>query len=335
MRPARYPYAAFDFIELKDGTMATYRDHLPQLDGELFLTDGGMETYLCFQRGIDLPAFASFPLLDNDTGRAEITAYMTPYIRAAQSLGAGFVLETPTWRANTDWGAKLGYDREALARVNADAVAMMADLRAAHETPACPMVISGNIGPRGDGYDPADLLTPEAARAYHAAQIAVFSATAADLVTAMTITHVGEAIGIARAAEDLGMPVVISFTTETDGRLPERRSLADAVRAVDDATGGAVAYYMINCAHPSHFQDALEQGADWVGRIRGIRANASVKSHAELDNSVELDEGDPHELGGQYRALLTAHPNFTVLGGCCGTDHRHVACIGHACRAAA
>jgi len=315
--------------------MATYRDHLPQLNGGLFLTDGGMETYLCFQRGIGLPEFASFPLLDAAAGRAEITAYMTPCILAALAQGAGFVLETPTWRANADWGAKLGYGPADLARVNVEAVALMAELRRRHETPQSPMVISGNIGPRGDGYTPADLLSPDAAEAYHRAQIAVFAETEADLVTAMTITHVGEAIGIARAAEKAAMPVVISFTTETDGRLPEGRPLADAVAAVDDATGGAVAYYMINCAHPTHFEDALDAGADWVRRIRGLRANASTKSHAELDNATELDEGDPQELGGQYRALRAAFPQFTVLGGCCGTDHRHVACIGHACRDAA
>ena len=315
--------------------MATYRTRLPQLNGGLFLTDGGMETYLCFQRGIDLPEFASFPLLDDDTGRAEITAYMTPCILAALAQGAGFVLETPTWRANADWGAKLGYGPADLARVNVEAVALMAELRRRHETPQSPMVISGNIGPRGDGYNPADLLTPDAAEAYHRAQIAVFAETEADLVTAMTITHVGEAVGIARAAAKAGLPVVISFTTETDGRLPEGRTLAEAVAAVDDATGGAVAYYMINCAHPTHFEDALDADARWVRRIRGLRANASTKSHAELDNSVELDEGDPQELGGQYRALRAAFPHFTVLGGCCGTDHRHVACIGHACRDAA
>ncbi|MCF3627932.1 homocysteine S-methyltransferase family protein [Thalassospiraceae bacterium LMO-SO8] len=315
--------------------MATYRTRLPQLDGGLFLTDGGMETYLCFQRGIGLPEFASFPLLDDATGRAEITAYMTPYILAALAQGAGFVLETPTWRANADWGAKLGYGPADLARINVEAVALMADIRTRHETPQNPMVISGNIGPRGDGYNPADLLTPDAAEAYHMAQVAVFAETDADLVTAMTITHVGEAVGIARAAAKAAMPVVIAFTTETDGRLPEGRPLADAIAAVDDATGGAVAYYMINCAHPTHFEDALDAGADWARRIRGLRANASTKSHAELDNAVDLDEGNPQELGGQYRALRAAFPHFTVLGGCCGTDHRHVACIGHACRDAA
>lgn len=315
--------------------MATYRTRLPQLDDKLFLTDGGLETYLCFQRGIGLPEFASFPLLDDATGRAEITAYMTPYILAALAQGAGFVLETPTWRANADWGAKLGYGPADLARINVEAVALMTDFRARNETPQSPMVISGNIGPRGDGYNPANLLSPDAAEAYHGAQIAVFAETEADLVTAMTITHVGEAIGIARAAEKAAMPVVISFTTETDGRLPEGRPLAEAVAAVDDATGGAVAYYMINCAHPTHFADALDADASWVRRIRGLRANASTKSHAELDNATDLDEGDPQELGGQYRALRAAFPHFTVLGGCCGTDHRHVACIGHACRAAA
>ena len=307
--------------------MAKYRNDLPQLKDGLFLTDGGLETWLCFQQG--------FPLVGDEEGCAAIKSYMTNFIRVALAHRVGFVLETPTWRASADWGAKLGLGRGDLRRLNLEAVGLMAELRHENEVPKTPMVISGNIGPRGDGYNPAFLMTPEEAAAYHADQIDAFRQSTADMVTAMTITHVGEAAGIAMAARDAGMPVVISFTTEVDGRLPEGGTLGDAIKEVDDLTNGAPAYYMINCAHPTHFQDSLDGGAGWIGRVRGIRANASTKSHAELDNSTELDSGNPAELGAQYEALRARFPHFTVLGGCCGTDHRHIACIGDACRKAA
>jgi homocysteine S-methyltransferase len=88
---------------------------------------------------------------------------------------------------------------------------------------------------------------------------------------------------------------------------------------------------MINCAHPTHFASALEPGASWVRRIMSLRANASTLSHAELDEATEIDEGDPESLGREYRELRDRFPHLTVLGGCCGTDHRHVEAIGRAC----
>ena len=194
------------------------------------------------------------------------------------------------------------------------------------------MVISGCVGPRGDGYNPATLMSAAEAHAYHSEQIDIFRDTAADMVTAITMTYPEEAIGIARAGQAAGMPVAIAFTVETDGKLPTGATLKDAIRAVDDATAGAPAYYMINCAHPTHFSDALEDGGSWVSRLRGIRANASRKSHAELDEATELDAGDPMELGALYRDLRHRFGHINVLGGCCGTDHRH---IGEICKACA
>jgi S-methylmethionine-dependent homocysteine/selenocysteine methylase len=173
------------------------------------------------------------------------------------------------------------------------------------------------------------------AASYHAAQIDTFADTEADMVAAMTMTYAEEAIGIARAAKAARMPVVISFTLETDGRLPTGQSLGEAIEAVDAATEAWAAYFMINCAHPTHFARAIESREGWCRRIRGMRANASRRSHAELDSSPDLDEGNPVELGGEYRAILTSHPWINVLGGCCGTDHRHVEAISHACRRAA
>jgi homocysteine S-methyltransferase len=315
--------------------MSTYRNNLPQLDDTLFLTDGGLETYLYFNRGIEMEAFASFPLLETKTGRDEIAAYMVNHIKIAVENRLGFVLETPTWRANRDWGAKLGYDKDALDTVNKDAVAFLAELRNQYQTANSKMVISGNIGPRSDGYAPSDIMEPDDAQAYHRDQIESFAATEADLVTALTMTHVGEAVGLARAAEAANIPIVISFTTETDGCLPTGPSLGEAITEVDAQTGTSPAYFMVNCAHTTHFDDALKSDADWIKRLRGIRANASSKSHAELDNATELDGGNPVELAAQYRDIMDRLPNVTVVGGCCGTDHHHIAHICSACKQAA
>lgn len=311
--------------------MAKYRERLPQLEGELFLTDGGIETCLIFQQGLALPLFAAFDLLKDAAGTEALRRYYGPYAELARDAAVGFVLESPTWRASADWGARLGYSDQALADANRRALDLMHELRARYETARSPLVISGCLGPRGDGYDPGALMTPEQAQTYHTAQAELFAAAGADLVTAITMTNVPEAIGIARAARGAGMPVAISFTLETDGRLPTGQLLGEAIEAVDAATGGAPAYFMINCAHPSHFAHVLEESAAWQRRLRGLRANASRRSHAELDAAPDLDAGDPVALGAEYAALCRRHPQLCVLGGCCGTDERHVRQILAAC----
>ena len=249
----------------------------------------------------------------------------------ARRHGLGFVLESPTWRANAEWAAKLGYDRDALAGANRQAIALMAQLRDGYETPDAPIVISGNIGPRGDGYRPDAMMSAQEAQDYHGDQVSIFRDTEADFVSAFTLNYVNEAIGIARAAKSADMPVVLSFTVETDGRLPTGQSLKEAILETDAETGSAPAYYMLNCAHPSHFQDALDLGEPWIERLRGLRANASSRSHAELDAATDLDAGDPVALGRQYRDLRRRMPRLNVLGGCCGTDFRHVEQICFAC----
>ena len=311
--------------------MAKYRHALPQLGGGIFLSDGGLETTLVFHDGIELPCFAAFALMDSKEGRARLRSYYQLYASMARAHAAGFVFETPTWRANRDWGAKLGYSEAALADVNRRSVELMVELRAEYETSRSKMVISGNIGPRGDGYSPDRRMSAAEAEIYHSAQIAAFRKTEADMVAAFTINYVEEAIGIANAAKTAGMPVAISFTAETDGRLPTGQSLQEAVEQVDAETGRAPAYFMINCAHPTHLEGALNGGGAWLQRIRGLRANASRRSHAELDNSTDLDAGNPAELGMQYRELRKRLPQLTVLGGCCGTDHRHIEAICQSC----
>jgi S-methylmethionine-dependent homocysteine/selenocysteine methylase len=311
-----------------------YRKRLPQLGGAMFLTDGGIETTLIFHDGWELPIGEAFKLLETDKGWKALRAYFDRYVPMAIAHGAGFVLESPTWRANPDWAAKIGTDRARLADINRAAIALMGEIRSGYETERSPMPISGCVGPRGDGYAPGQVMSPKEAEAYHAWQIGVFREAGADFVSAITMTSINEGLGVARAAKAAGIPSVISFTLETDGRLPTGESLADAIKVVDAATGSAPAYYMVNCAHPSHFAHVLEDAA-WMKRLRGLRANASRRSHAELDNAPELDTGNPVELGAEYGDLLRRFPHINVLGGCCGTDHRHIEQIGLTCHKAA
>jgi homocysteine S-methyltransferase len=302
--------------------------NLPQLDGDrLFVTDGGLETELVFHDGIDLEHFAAFPLLGQPETLARLRRYYDGYLDIARRHGAGFVMETPTWRANPDWADQLGYSPERLDAANRAAVALAEEIRADATADGITAVVSGCIGPRGDGYDPGTAMTPEEAQRYHAVQLGTFADTTADQVTAITMTNADEAIGIVRAATAAGIPAAISFTVETDARLPTGQSLREAIEQVDAATDGGAAYFMVNCAHPTHFAPALERGQEWMRRVAGLRANASTRSHTELDEASELDEGDPDDLGARHAALHSVLPWVTVLGGCCGTDARHVAAI--------
>jgi S-methylmethionine-dependent homocysteine/selenocysteine methylase len=304
-----------------------YREHLPQLDGDPFLTDGGIETVLIFHEGLDLPAFAAFDLLKDDAGTERLRSYYAPYVELARERGLGFVLESPTWRASPRWASELGYDLEQLDGFNRKAIALLEEIRDDQEEGGPPIVISGAIGPHDDGYSPGELLSAGAAQDYHSTQIGTFADTAADMVAAITMTYADEATGIARAAAEAGLPAAISFTVETDGRLPSGQPLGEAIEQVDSDSGGSPSYYMINCAHPRHFESVLEQGDGWTERVRGLRANASTLSHAELDEAEELDEGDPADLGARYAGMRDQLPRLNVLGGCCGTDHRHIAAI--------
>lgn len=295
---------------------------LSQLNDIPFLTDGGMETVLIFRHGIDLPFFASFKLLSNKNGEEIIRNYYLDYIRLARKYGYGFILESPTWRASLGWGKMLGYNADELNSINIKAIDLLQTIK--NNNPDIPMIVSGCIGPHGDGYVVRKKMSVDEAENYHSHQIKSFKCNGADIATAMTMTYAEEAIGITIAAQNVDLPIVISFTVETDGKLPSGQSLKAAIKQVDKATKGGPAYYMINCAHPEHFTDILEAGSDWMLRIRGLRCNASKCSHAELDEAERLDEGNPEELGRAIASLNNNHPQLTVLGGCCGTNHRHL-----------
>jgi homocysteine S-methyltransferase len=306
---------------------------VPQQDGGWFLTDGGLETVLIFQEGITLPEFAAFVLLRSRTGREQLRRYFRRYLEiAVNTPGSGFVLESPTWRAGWDWGAKLGFDADAMGRFNRDAIGLLGDLRAEYAARiAGPIVVSGCIGPRGDGYVAGAPMALDDAQRVHQPQVDALVDAGADMITAITMTTSAEGIGVARAAARASKPSAISFTLETDGRLPNGQTLQDAIEQCDRETAGGPAYYMINCAHPTHFEAELRKGGAWLSRLRGLAANSSKRSHAELDSSPDLDIGNPVELGQDYRRLQKLLPQLVVLGGCCGTDHRHVEQICASC----
>jgi homocysteine S-methyltransferase len=308
--------------------MNTQRTPWPSAD-TVVVTDAGLETWLVFHRGIDLPAFAAYPLAATPEGRALLVEYYGHYAQIAQSVDAAIVLETPTWRANPDWAATLGHDRASLAELISASVSVVDDVRSRWRSEH-PFMIGGTVGPRGDGYRIESMMNIDKAADYHSFQIGCMAAAGIDIVTALTMGYVEEAAGIVRAAEAAGLPAIVSFTVETDGRLPSGMSLAEAIEATDAATSGYPTHYMINCAHPAHFDHVLDRTQPWTARIGGLRANASQLSHTELDEMVELDEGDPDDLAARYVALRSTLPGLHVIGGCCGTDHRHVAAIAKA-----
>ena len=309
--------------------MARYRKNLPQLGRDLFLTDSGLETDLVFNKGFELPCFSTIPLLKSESAREALKRYLQAHIDIARKHDRGLILETPTWRASPDWAEPLGYSLDELADAIRDGVALFADI-AAESPMSRPLVLSGCVGPRGDGYDPGALMSAADAEDYHAWQIGILAETAVDLVTAMTMTNAPEAIGFANAAAKAQTPAVISFTVETDGRLPTGQSLGEAILETDLEARTAPAYYMINCAHPTHFESVLREPGPWTARLRGVRANASKCSHAELDKAETLDDGNPRELGRENAALRRLLPTLNIFGGCCGTDARHIEQIADA-----
>jgi S-methylmethionine-dependent homocysteine/selenocysteine methylase len=296
--------------------------------GGRFVADGGMETDLIFHHGVELPHFASFPLVQRPEGRAMLERYYAGYARIARRVGAGLMLDSPTWRANPDWGELLGYSTRSLNDINRRTIEWLTQLREVYAPDLTQVLISGVVGPRGDGYRPDGSSDPDEAAAYHLPQLEAFADAGADLATAYTLTDVGEAVGIVEAAREVGISVAISFTVETDGRLAGGASLAQAVDEVDGA--GGPEYFLVNCSHPTHIARALADRGPWRRRIRGLRPNASIKSHAELDQADELDEGDPAALAAALGLLMDALPAVSIIGGCCGTDARHVAALWNA-----
>lgn len=311
------------FNEVK---MKKTKNTLPNESEDLFLTDGGLETTLVFLEGYDLPYFAAFDILKDQKGYDSMKNYYSRYLKIAEKYKTNFILESPTWRANPEWIEKIGYPKDSLFELNKKAVSLLSDLKIEFSNTVKSILISGCIGPRGDGYVPDNCMNVDEAKQYHLTQIKALSQMPVDFVSALTMNYIEEVIGIVQAAETVSLPVVISFTVETDGKLPTGMSLKDAIEKIDKSVNIPPLYYMINCAHPTHFVNELRANANenWVKRIKGFRANASCKSHAELDEATELDRGIPKDLGKEYKNLKDTFSHLNVFGGCCGTDEEHM-----------
>jgi S-methylmethionine-dependent homocysteine/selenocysteine methylase len=304
--------------------MTKFRHNLPQLGNTVFACYTGMDTDLLYNQGIDLPGFASYPLLANPEHKSLLRGYYSRLVDLAQEQNVGVILDSVTWVANRDRGAALGYTPEDLRKFNIEAVELIASVR--NEKEYMPTVLCGQVGPRGDGYAPSDQMTTQEAEDYHSEQIETYSNTEVDLVSGFTICYPEEASGIVKAAKNHDLPVAIAFTVETDGRLPTGVPLKEAIEQVDSETNHSAQYFLVNCAHPDHFVNVFSD-SPWMQRLRGVVANASRCSHAELEVSEKLDDGDPEELGMQVGGLRKRHPHFNILGGCCGSDLRHMKCI--------
>lgn len=300
---------------------AKYRNDLPWDRFNLFLCHVGMETDLIFNKNVDLPGFALFPLLETELGRKTLESGYRGLLEIALRSDLGLQLDSPTWIANKDRAKELGYSPSDLIEINRESIAFLDSIRQNHGD--CPTVLSANIGPRSDAYAPDDRMTVDEAEFYHSEQVAALVDTAADVVTAMTLAYSEEATGIVKAARRHHMPVVVSFTVEVDGRLPTGEALSDAIARVDEETDQYADHFLINCAHPDHFYQVIGDVAK-NGRLRGIVANASRCSHAELDEAEVLDDGNPKELADQLIEMQRSNPAIFMLGGCCGTDLRHI-----------
>jgi homocysteine S-methyltransferase len=305
-----------------------------------FMTFAGVETYLVFLQQYALREFCAFEILDDDDGWNQmVSGLLRPIADSCAEHGHGLMTDAFVWRAAPDFLARLGYGEADLARLHRQALVrvkqFVADWRAeaGERAAATPVILSAEIGPRGDGYDRTDV-TVEDAAAYHTPQIEVLADTDVDLLAALTMSSVNETVGMIRVAREHGLPITVSPTVETDGTLPDGTRLREFVESVDDATDGYAVFHMINCAHPEHFVPALDAaksaGEPWVERIKGARVNASNRSHEELDSSDELDRGDVAELARQVGELHAAH-SLAVVGGCCGTDAEHAVAMARSC----
>ncbi|PMG07031.1 homocysteine methyltransferase [Vibrio breoganii] len=281
----------------------------------------GIDTELLFTHNQPLPGYASYPLLAKSSTRAIIEKMYIDLIALAKRYQTAVILDAMTWIASSQRGAMIGLNEHQLRDFNLDAIDLMAQVR--DRCGDLPTLLSAQIGPREDGYQANNQMSANESLGYHSTQIDTYKLTKADFITASTLSYPEEAAGIVLAAKSANIPVVVSFTVELDGNLPNGESLEDAIAKVDGLTKRYASYFMINCAHPSHFSHSFTQ-QPWEQRIKGIVVNASKCSHAELDRCETLDSGDPFTLGKEVAEICRQNTQISVVGGCCGTNLDHL-----------
>ncbi|KAJ5210720.1 Homocysteine S-methyltransferase [Penicillium cf. griseofulvum] len=300
--------------------------NLPQLTSiKPFITEGGIETTLIYTKNIDLPNFSTLPVLNTEDGKETISSIYKGYIDIARAHSTGVVLETRTWRGSPLWSSEIGLSIPQMVDLNHTAVKLLQGIRS--ETPFDPIVISGAMGPLQDAYQDSTVSFDQA-REYYGPQIRAFAEEGVDMLCIMTVTNLDEAFGAVSLAREYNLPIHVSFSIETDGRLRGGKTLEDAIREVDSVTENYVTYYGVNCAHPRYIIMAVQDMPMEVrSRLGSIRGNSSLKSHEELDNSTELDRGDIPGWVQEFNQLVSMLPGLKVVGGCCGTDEEHIDAI--------
>lgn len=295
-----------------------------QRQGVRFLTEGGQETEIMYKFGHELPEFAMYPLLENAAAMAELKGMYERVLDVAATHGFAVMLTGLDYRASPDWGAKLGYSREALANALIQSIEFLREVSRPYQGQISEIKIGGMTGPRGDAYSLNKSITAEEAEDYHSFHTEVVKRAGVSFTSAVTFNSVPEAIGAARAAAKLDMPIYISFTLDSNHRLKSGPSLKEAIETVDREAGVAKPdFYGLNCSHPLEFEPALEPG-DWIKRVRSLRPNASAKDKMELCTIGHLEDGDPVDLGLRMGALARRYPHIDIWGGCCGTWDKHL-----------
>lgn len=307
--------------------------HSPFQDGLLYLTEAGTETEVLYKEGYELPHFAMWTLLDNPEAMERIGDMYRRYLDVAAENETGIVLCGFDYRASPDWAALLDVDRDGLREVIHRGIGFLRDVSDPYRDRVPHILLGGSIGPRGDAYSRGEPVTADSAEEYHSFQIACLKEAGADIACAHTFNNIPEAVGVARAARAEGLPLAMYFSLDSSSRLNTGPSLRDAVIETDSQTGNAPLFYGLNCSHPVEFEPALEPG-DWIDRLRSIRPNASKMEKIALCKLGHLEDGDPDELGAQMGDLARRYPHMDIMGGCCGTDERHLSRIAEAVKAA-
>ena len=296
----------------------------PRLKDKIYLTEGGTETEILYKWGYALPEFAMFPLLDNPEADAVIRDMYRRYFDVAAEHNTGMLVLGHDYRASPDWGAKLGYSPEGLAEMERRTVRFLDEIRAEYSAKVTDAYIAGCIGPRGDAYGTGAEIGENEAEDYHSVQLPTLRETPADMAIAVTFNNIPEAVGVIRAAEGIGLPIGVSLTLTTESRLRSGPTLRKAVETIDERTNGAAAWFGTNCSHPLEFEPALADEGPWIERLRYMRPNAVKMEKLALCKLGHLEDGDPVELGHQMGDLARRYPQMDLLGGCCGTDERHL-----------
>jgi len=303
--------------------MTDHRSFPPQQKGRFYLTEGGTETELLYRYGFELPQFAVFPLLDNPRAVSKMREMFRSYLEVAARHEMCALMGGLDYRASPDWGELLGYSPQGLAEANLRSIEFLRDIAGEYVSDIPDILIEGLIGPRGDAYERGASITESEAEDYHSVQLETLKKANVDLALAITFNNIPEAIGVARAAGRIGVPLAISLFLDSTSKLSSGASLAEAITAIDKETAQTPEFYLVNCSHPVEYEPAMEAG-DWIHRVRGVRPNASRMEKMALCQIGHLEEGDPVELGELCGDLARRHPHMDIWGGCCGTWDRHL-----------